>query len=198
MNYRKVNNIVGWITGGIALFVYLKTMEPTVSFWDCGEFLSCAYKLEVGHSPGAPFFMLLQRIFALFSGGAATTGGPSVSDLGQVGAATMINALSAIMSALSILFLFWMITYFGRKILVPANTEPDNNQTVLIMGAGLVGALACTFSDTFWFSAVEAEVYATSSFFTAVLACASFFLISLLCRNEKDDNFICDKFLSIL
>lgn len=168
MNYRKVNNIVGWITGGIALFVYLKTMEPTVSFWDCGEFLSCAYKLEVGHSPGAPFFMLLQRIFALFAGGAATTGGPSVSDLGQVGAATMINSLSAIMSALSILFLFWMITYFGRKILVPANAEPDNNQTALIMGAGLVGALACTFSDTFWFSAVEGEVYATSSFFTAV------------------------------
>ncbi|MCD6013678.1 MAG: rane protein [Flavipsychrobacter sp.] len=168
MNYRRINNIVGWVTGGIALLVYLMTMEPTVSFWDCGEFLSCAYKLEVGHSPGAPFFMLMQRIFGLFAGGAAATGGPSVSDLNQVGAATMINAMSAVMSALSILFLFWMITYFARKILILANAEPDNNQTALIMGAGVVGALACTFSDTFWFSAVEAEVYATSSFFTAI------------------------------
>ncbi len=168
MNYRKINNIVGWITGAIALIVYIKTMEPTVSFWDCGEFLSCAYKLEVGHSPGAPFFMLLQRIFALFAGGATATGGPSVSDLNHIGAATMINSFSAIMSAFSILFLFWMTTYFARKIVVPANAEPDNTQTTLIMGAGLVGALACTFSDTFWFSAVEAEVYATSSFFTAV------------------------------
>ncbi len=168
MNFRKINNLTGWITGGIAFIVYLKTMEPTVSFWDCGEFLSCAYKLEVGHSPGAPFFMLLQRIFALFSGGAAATGGASVSTLGTIGAATMINSLSALTSALCILFLFWTITHFGRKLMTTGNAEPDKTQTILIMGAGLVGAFACTFSDTFWFSAVEAEVYATSSFFTAV------------------------------
>jgi len=167
MNYRKINNLVGWITGGIAFFVYLKTMEPTVSFWDCGEFLSCAYKLEVGHSPGAPFFMMVQRVFSLFAGGTAT-GAPSVSTLGTVGAATCINALSALTSALSILFLFWTISHFAKKLMAPNNVEPDNNQTTLIMGAALVGALAYTFSDTFWFSAVEAEVYGTSSFFTAI------------------------------
>ena len=167
MNYRKVNNITGWITGAIAFIVYLKTMEPTVSFWDCGEFLSCAYKLEVGHSPGAPFFMLVQRVFSLFAGGTAT-GAASVSTLGTVGAATMINALSALTSALSILFLFWTISHFAKKLMAPDNAEPTGNQTAAIMGAALVGALAYTFSDTFWFSAVEAEVYGTSSFFTAI------------------------------
>ena len=120
MNYRKVNNILGWVTGGIALFVYLSTMERTVSFWDCGEFLSCAYKLEVGHSPGAPFFMLVQRLFAIFTGGDALTGGPSMS------AAIAINALSALTSALTILFLFWTITHFAKRLLVPAKTEPDS------------------------------------------------------------------------
>jgi len=168
MNYRKVNNLVGWITGAIAFFVYLKTMEPTVSFWDCGEFLSCAYKLEVGHSPGAPFFMMVQRIFSLLAGGGAATGAPSISTLGTVGAATYINSLSALTSALSILFLFWSITYFAKRLVVNGNDEPNNTDITMIMGAGLVGALAYTFSDTFWFSAVEAEVYGTSSFFTAV------------------------------
>jgi hypothetical protein len=162
MNYRKVNNITGWIIGGFATVVYLMTMEPTTSFWDCGEFLSCAYKLEVGHSPGAPFFMLLQRMFALFAGGGALTGGPSPN------ASLMINALSAIVSGLAILFLFWTITHFAKR-LVSHNVEPDMGQTIAIMGAGVVGALACTFSDTFWFSAVEAEVYATSSFLTAFI-----------------------------
>ena len=161
MKYNKVNNLVGWITGAIAFIVYLLTMEPTVSFWDCGEFLSCAYKLEVGHSPGAPFFMILQRFFSLFAGG-TLTGGPSTN------AAAFINSLSALTSALSVLFLFWIITYFAKKLMAKDNAEPDATQTAVIMGAGLVGALACTFSDTFWFSAVEAEVYATSSFFTAV------------------------------
>lgn len=160
MNYRKVNNLTGWITGGIAAIVYLMTMERTTSFWDCGEFLSCAYKMEVGHSPGAPFFMLLQRMFALFAGGEALTGGSSTN------AALMMNSLSAIASALSILFLFWTITHFAKKLVAHAE-EPDMGQTIAIMGAGVVGALACTFSDTFWFSAVEAEVYATSSLFTA-------------------------------
>lgn len=155
MNYRKVNNLMGWITGAIAYIVYLKTMEPTVSFWDCGEFLSCAYKLEVGHSPGAPFFMLLQRMFGMLA--------PSVDK-----AAMFINSMSALTSALTILFLFWTITHMAKKLVAPGNEEPDNKQLLLIMGAGLVGGLAYTFSDTFWFSAVEAEVYATSSFFTAL------------------------------
>ncbi len=168
MNYRKINNLTGWVTGVIAYFVYLLTMEPTVSFWDCGEFLSCAYKLEVGHSPGAPFFMMVQRVFSLMAGHGAATGAPSVSTLGTVGAASYINSLSVLMSALTILFLFWSITHFAKKLITSKNEEPDNNQIILIMGAGLVGALAYTFSDTFWFSAVEAEVYASSSFFTAV------------------------------
>src|ERR1043165_2042511 len=105
MNYRNINIITGWAVFLSALTVYLLTMEPTVSFWDCGEFLSCAYKLEVGHSPGAPFFMICQRIFALFAGGTAT-GAPSPSTMGTIGAATLINSMSALTSALSILFLF--------------------------------------------------------------------------------------------
>lgn len=155
MNYRKINNLCGWLAGGIALIVYLMTLEPTVSFWDCGEFLSCAYKLEVGHSPGAPLFMMLQRMFGIF--------------VDKQHAAMAINAFSALVSALTILFLFWTITYFAKRMLAGREVEnPEKNQTILIMGAGFVGALAYTFSDTFWFSAVEAEVYATSSFFTAI------------------------------
>ncbi len=155
MNYRKINNICGWITGAIAYIVYLKTMEPSASYWDCGEFLSCAYRLEVGHSPGAPFFMLVQRLFGIFS--------PSADK-----AAIFINSLSALTSALSILFLFWTITHMAKKLLAKNTDEPEQNQIMIIMGAGLIGALAYTFSDTFWFSAVEAEVYGTSSFFTAI------------------------------
>jgi hypothetical protein len=156
MNFRKVNNIAGWITGGIATLVYLLTMEATASYWDCGEFLSCAYKLEVGHSPGAPFFMLIQRMFGILAG----------SNLKSV--AIFINSWSAIASGLTILFLFWTITHLAKKLLCP-DDEPDRKQLILIMGSGLVGALAYTFSDTFWFSAVEAEVYATSSLFTALI-----------------------------
>jgi len=157
MNYRKVNNIVGWITFAIAAFVYLSTMEPTVSYWDCGEFISCGYKLEVGHSPGAPFFMMIQRMFGMLAGG----------NLAKV--AMMINAWSALASALTILFLFWTITHFAKRLIAPGDAEPDSRQLALIMGSGLVGGLAYTFSDTFWFSAVEGEVYATSSFFTAIV-----------------------------
>lgn len=157
MNYRKVNNIVGLLTGLIATIVYLMTMESTVSFWDCGEFISCGYKVEVGHSPGAPVFMLIQRMFGLLAGG----------NLSKV--ALMINAWSAIASGLTILFLFWTITHFAKKLLAPDTENPDGRNVVLIMGAALVGGLAYTFSDTFWFSAVEAEVYATSSLFTALV-----------------------------
>src|SRR5947199_5291030 len=113
MNYRKVNNLMGWITFAIAFVVYLLTMEPTASFWDCGEFLSCAYKLEVGHSPGAPFFMLIQRMFGLLAGG----------NLKSV--AIMINAWSAIASGLTILFLFWTITHLAKKLLAPNGAVPD-------------------------------------------------------------------------
>ncbi len=186
MNYRKINNIGGWLTGIVALCVYLATMEPTVSFWDCGEFLSCAYKLEVGHSPGAPFFMLLQRLFAIFSGGGATTGAPSTS------AAIAINSLSAVMSALTNLFLFWTITYFAKRLLVKRGEEPTSNQIALIISAGLVGAFANTFSDTFWFSAVEAEVYATSSFFTAITFWA------VLKWDEVADNKHADRWLILI
>lgn len=161
MNYRKINNLFGWITGLIAAAVYLMTMERTVSFWDCGEFLSCAYKLEVGHSPGAPLFMMLQRFFGILAGG--TTGQPLPE------ATVMMNAMSALMSAGTILFLFWTITYFAKKLLAKDTDAPSTYQTILIMGAGMIGGLAYTFSDTFWFSAVEAEVYATSSFFTALV-----------------------------
>ncbi len=161
MNFRKRNTLFGWVAFGIAAIVYLATMERTVSFWDCGEFLSTAYKQEVGHSPGAPLFAMIQRIFALFASNGISAG-PSKN------AALFINAESALTSAGTILFLFWTITYFARKLLVRTGEEPNGRETTLILGAGMVGALAYTFSDTFWFSAVEAEVYATSSFFTAI------------------------------
>lgn len=157
MHFRKVNNVAGWITGIIATIVYLVTMEATSSYWDCGEFLSCAYKLEVGHSPGAPFFMLIQRMFGILAG----------SNLQKV--AYFINGWSAVASGLTILFLFWTITHLAKNLLVGRENTPTRGQTILIIGSGLVGALAYTFSDTFWFSAVEAEVYATSSLFTALV-----------------------------
>lgn len=157
MSFKKINNITGWIVFAIATAVYFMTMEATVSFWDCGEFLSTAYKLEVGHSPGAPLFMMLGRMFALVASSKETV-------------AICINAMSAVMSSLTILFLFWTITHFAKKLLVKHNDEePEQGNMIAIMGAGIVGALAYTFSDTFWFSAVEGEVYATSSFFTAIV-----------------------------
>lgn len=156
MNYRKINNLTGWIIGAVATFVYLITMEPTVSFWDCGEFLATAQKLEVGHSPGAPLFMMLGRFFGMLA--------PTPDKV-----ALYINGLSALMSGLTILFLFWTITYFAKRLLAKNEEQPSSYNTLLIMGSGIVGALAYTFSDTFWFSAVEAEVYATSSFFTALV-----------------------------
>jgi hypothetical protein len=152
-NYRLLNNVAGWVAFVIAAITYLSTIEPTASFWDCGEFITTSYKLEVGHPPGAPFFMILGRFFSLFAG-------PS-----QV--AMMINSLSALASAFTILFLFWTITHLARKM-VSAETL-TTGQTIAILGSGMVGALAYTFSDTFWFSAVEGEVYASSSLITAVV-----------------------------
>lgn len=154
-SYRFYNNLIGWIVFVIAAVVYLMTIEPTASFWDCGEFIATAYRLEVGHPPGAPFFMILGRFFTLFAGG-------------PEGAAKMVNTMSALASAFTILFLFWTITHFARKISVKSK-EISTGNILIILGSGVVGALAYTFSDSFWFSAVEAEVYATSSLFTAVV-----------------------------
>lgn len=154
--FKIANNLTGWIVFAIAAITYLLTIEPTASFWDCGEFISTAYRLEVGHPPGAPFFMLMGRFFSLFA-----------SDASQV--AKMINSLSALASAFTILFLFWSITHLARKIVAKDESKISLSQQIAILGAGAVGALAYTFSDTFWFSAVEGEVYASSSFFTAIV-----------------------------
>jgi hypothetical protein len=153
--FKKLNNIIGWSVFLIASFVYLSTIEQTVSFWDCGEYIATAYKLEVGHPPGAPLFQLFGRIFTLF----ATEGTSEV--------AVAINIMSALCSSFTILFLFWTITAFGRKIYFK-DGEAERSKMFAVLGAGIVGALAYTFSDSFWFSAVEGEVYAMSSFFTAV------------------------------
>ena len=154
--FKLLNNVFGWIAFAIAAFTYLSTMEPTASFWDCGEFISAAYKLDVGHPPGAPFFMLTGRFFSLFA-----------SDPTQV--ALMVNALSALASAFTILFLFWTITNLARRVIMKNEDDFSASNIISILGAGMVGALAYTFSDTFWFSAVEGEVYAYSSLFTAVV-----------------------------
>jgi len=159
MKFNRVNNVVGWIVGLFACTVFVMTMEPTGSFWDCGEFVSSCYKLQIPHPPGAPLFVLLGRLFIILFGDNPHT------------AARGVNFMSAIASGLSILFLFWSITHFARKIVQKGNTltDPDRNQTFIIMAAGVVGALAYTFCDSFWYSAVEGEVYATSAFFTALV-----------------------------
>jgi MFS family permease len=159
--YQLTNNILGWVVFVIAAVVYLMTIEPTASFWDCGEFIASAYKLEVGHPPGAPIFMLMGNLASHFA-----------SEPSQV--SLMLNALSAIFSALTILFLFWTITHLVKKLVlngsdVPATLDMTTAQLITILGSGAVGALAYTFSDTFWFSAVEGEVYAFSSFMTAIV-----------------------------
>ncbi len=154
--YKTVNNLAGWFTFVIAAIVYCMTIEPTASFWDCPEFITTGYKLEVGHPPGAPFFMLTANVFSQFT-----------SDPTQV--AKMVNYMSALMSAFCILFLFWSITHLVKKLVVTDERNITTGQLITIMGSGLVGALAYTFSDTFWFSAVEGEVYAYSSLFTALV-----------------------------
>ena len=161
MNYQRINNITGWAVFLIACFTFLSTIEPTGSFWDCGEFIATANKLEVGHPPGAPLFLMLARVFILF-GGEDVTMYP-----------IMVNAMSALMSAFTILFLFWTITAMAKKIVI-VKTEVTLEKIIAVMGAGVVGALAYTFSDSFWFSAVEGEVYASSSFFTAFVVWAIF------------------------
>nr|MCU0383354.1 DUF2723 domain-containing protein [Cyclobacteriaceae bacterium] len=156
MKFQKINNLTGWFVFAIALVTYWLTMEQTASYWDCGEFIAVSYKLEVPHPPGAPLFLLIGRLFSFLAMG----------DVTQV--AYWINFASVLASAFTILFLFWSIVLFGRKLLaINKREEITNEHTWMLMGAGLVGSLAYTFSDTFWFSAVEAEVYAMSSFFTA-------------------------------
>ncbi|NTW24360.1 MAG: DUF2723 domain-containing protein [Lentimicrobium sp.] len=152
--YRRINNITGWVIFALASTVYLLTAEPTTSFWDCGEYIATAFKLQVGHPPGAPLFQMIGRFFALFAFG------------NNANVAFMVNAMSAISSGFTILFLFWSITHLTKK-LVKADSNPQLSDTLTIIGSGMVGALAYTFSDSFWFSAAEGEVYAMSSFFTA-------------------------------
>ena len=154
--YNKINNLVGWLTFLVAAFTYCSTIEPTASFWDCPEFITTGYKLEVGHPPGAPFFMLTANLFSQF-----------VSDPSQV--ARMVNTMSALMSAACIMFLFWSVTCLAKKLVCPDDDKMTPDKLITIIGSGVVGALAYTWSDTFWFSAVEGEVYAYSSLFTAVV-----------------------------
>lgn len=185
MNYRFWNNMLGWLTFLVAFFTYFTTMEPTTSFWDCGEFIASSYKLQVGHPPGAPLFLMLGRFFALFAG----------DDVTMV--AYWINMISVLSSAFTIAFLFWTITILARKIAGKSTgtSKPDELSTgtkIAVLGSGLVGALAYTFSDTFWFSAVEAEVYATSSLFTAIVFWA------MLRWDESADEPHADRWLVLI
>jgi hypothetical protein len=177
--FKLWNTLCGWVVFAIAAATYLLTMEPTASFWDCGEFISSAWKLDVGHPPGAPFFMLMGHFFSLFA-----------SDTGHV--AMCVNALSALASAFTILFLFWTVTALAKKLMTNSQEPMPLWKGIGILGAGAVGALAYTFSDTFWFSAVEGEVYASSSLFTAVV----FWLI--LKWDEHADEEGSDKWLILI
>lgn len=166
--YNLINNITGWASFLIAAIVYLMTIEPTASFWDCGEFIASAFKLEVGHPPGNTFFILVSNLFTHFA-----------SDPSKI--AITVNIMSALASAFTILFLFWTITHLAKKLIVKKDSEPTTAQLIGIMGSGFIGALVYTFSDSFWFSAVEGEVYAMSSFFTAIVVWAI-----LKWENEAD------------
>ena len=157
MSFNRKNNIVGWAVFAVSCAVYLMTMERTVSLWDCGEFISSAFKLQIPHPPGAPLFLITARFFIILFGNDPDT------------AAIAVNSMSALFSALTILFLFWTITWFAKRIVAPKQTEPDASKSILILSSGIVGALAYAFSDSFWFSAVEGEVYAYSSLFTALV-----------------------------
>ena len=156
MTFKRLNNITGWAAGLIATIVYFLTLEPTVSWWDCGEYISTAYKLQVGHPPGAPLFQMIGRFFSLFAGGDVTK------------VAMMVNVMSAICSGLTIVFLFWTITMLARKVWMKEGEDAPWTNKIGVLLAGFVGAVAYTFTESFWFNAVEGEVYAMSSFFTAV------------------------------
>ena len=152
MNYKKLNNLGGWFVFLISLIVYTLTVEPTASYWDCGEFISVSYRLQTPHPPGVPIYILIARLFSLIA-----------TDKEQV--AFWVNMVSVVSSAATILFMFWTISFLGRKILKIANKiEPTLVQTFLILSSSTIGSLAFTFSDSFWFNAGEAEVYAMSMF----------------------------------
>ncbi len=170
-NFRLLNNITGWLLFVISTSVYLLTVEPTVSFWDCGEFILSAFRLQVGHPPGAPLFLMLGRVATLFAGG----------DTANV--AMMMNALSGICSGFAIMFLFWTITHLVRKV-YSGTSNPEPSQITVILAGGVIGALAYTFSDTFWFSAVEGELYALSSLIIAVV-----FWGMLRWEEEADESY---------
>src|SRR5664279_734248 len=155
-NYRRWNNLTGWFLFVVSAIVYLLTIEPTVSFWDCGEFILSAFKLQVGHPPGAPLFLMIGRVATMFAGG----------DTSKV--AVTMNVLSALCSGLAIMFLFWTITHLVRKVFVNGK-DLEAKHIPAILGSGILGALAYTFSDTFWFSAVEGELYALSSLIIALV-----------------------------
>ncbi len=155
--YKKINNSLGWLIFAIASTVYIITSEPTASFWDCGEYIATAYKMQVGHPPGGPLFQIIGRFFSLFALGNTSM------------VARMINTMSALCSGFTILFLFWSITMLAKKLVVKTKENITKGDLLAIFGSGVVGALAYTFSDSFWFSAVEGEVYAMASLFTAVV-----------------------------
>ena len=158
MDYNRINNLTGWGVFALAWIVYLLTMAPTASFWDCGEFIACANELEVPHPPGAPFFLILGRVFATFAGTAENV-------------PVMLNILSTLCGAFTVLFTFWITTFLGKRLISKDREDGSltTMETLMIMGAGVIGAAACTFADSFWFNAVEAEVYAMSSLFTAIV-----------------------------
>lgn len=171
MHYQRINNLLGWLVFFAATTVYIMTLEPTASYWDCGEFIAVSYKLEVPHPPGAPLYLLIGRMFSFLAGTEADV-------------AYWINMASAVSSGLTIMFLFWTITILGRKLLKVNAGTIDTTQQLMVFGAGLIGSLAYTFSDTFWFSAVEAEVYAMSSFFMALV----FWVILKWSQIENEAN----------
>jgi len=172
MNYSKINTLTGWLVFAISMITYLGTVSPTASFWDCGEFILVANELQVGHPPGASFWLLLGRVFAIFA--------PNTESISY-----MVNLMSVFSSAFTVLFTFWIITRLGKKAWVEGGRTPDKNQTLVLMLAGITGALALNFSDSFWFNGVEAEVYAMSSFFTAVVV---WLMLKWEARADEPDN----------
>ncbi len=174
LNYKQINNLTGWVVFAVASLVYILSVEQTASFWDPGEFIAVSYKLQVPHPPGAPFFLLVYRMFSFFA----------LGDGLQV--AYWMNIGSALFSGFTILFLFWSITLFGKRLFQVHEGQESKGQTIALMGAGVVGSLVYTFSDSFWFSAVEAEVYAMSSFFTAIVIWA--FLKWDVIKDPREEN----------
>jgi hypothetical protein len=174
LNYKQINNLTGWVIFLVATLVYILTVEQTASFWDPGEFIAVSYKLQVPHPPGAPFFLLVYRMFSVFAFG------------DPLEIAFWMNVGSALFSGFTILFLFWSITLFGRRLYRIEEGKEEKGHIISLMGAGIVGSLVYTFTDSFWFSAVEAEVYAMSSFFTAIVIWA--FLKWDVIKDPKEEN----------